>query len=292
MKKHFLLGSLMALALTSLTGCYLHTATMRQETADNLASANHFQEKNIEVNGTVVTIYENSYKPGQPARIFIAGEGPTGFWSYSDTPVNHTALHIATRDTATNRIFMGRPCQYNFAKLSTPSNGCKDDLSGDNRYSPEVIAAMSGALDVIKKRYGLTGFELVGYQGGGVIALALALDRNDVINVRTIDTPLDTYYVSSLMPENENLSGSVNPVGFASRISQVPQIHFFDDSKKTNMLEQEKTLPYTAMIDRYASAAGNTQCMSFHKVNLNDDSIHYPDQWKALLTLPLDCNNP
>lgn len=72
---------------------------------------------------------------------------------------------------------------------------------------------------------------LVGYSGGGAVAVLLAARRHDVSSLRTVAGNLDTEYVNrihdvSAMPQ------SLNPVDVAQTISGIPQVHFSgeDDS--------------------------------------------------------------
>jgi len=54
------------------------------------------------------------------------------------------------------------------------------------RFAPEVINSFSRAIDTLKEKSGAKYVELVGYSGGGAIAVLVAAGRSDVVGVRTV----------------------------------------------------------------------------------------------------------
>lgn len=293
MYKRLKLAALSALVLSGLSACYLASAPLREETALRLASAAHMLERHVEVDGFDITLFERATKRNAPARIYIDGDGPLWLMgeqvayeplpSNNPTPVNPVALHLATHDNALNKFYIGRPCHYLGGHRPSHEGGCPSRIWHEDRYSPEVIDVMSGAIDAIKKRYDITTVELVGFNGGGVIALALALKRDDITNVRTVAAPLD-HNILTASHEIPAFSGSVNPPEFAARIAQIPQVHFYG--------HLEEDIPYEPMYDSYAAAAGSTQCMQFHRIKRASDDKGWVNNWPKFLNFPIDCKNP
>ncbi|MBU0799593.1 MAG: hypothetical protein KKA05_01180 [Alphaproteobacteria bacterium] len=293
MNKKIAVIGLCLLMMTGLSACYLATGPLRHETAIRLASAAHMLERHIEVNGHDITVFERATQKNAPARLYIAGDGPlwlTGeqmvyepMVSSNPTPVNPVALHLATHDNATNKFYVARPCQYLSGHRPDEQKGCPNSLWREGRYGPDVIEAVNGAIEDIKRRYQITEFQLVGFEGGGVIALALALRRDDVVSVRTVAAPLDHKVLTDTY-KHPPFNGSVNAADFAQRLANLPQHHFFG--------HMEEQIPYKAMYDSYAAAAGSTRCMQFSEIKRASDDKGFVRNWPIFLKFPVDCKNP
>lgn len=290
MNKRIIKAALGLVMLTGLSACYLASAPMRHETAIRLYSAAHMSERQVEVNGYDITVFERVHNKGGHARLYIEGDGP--LWlngeqqvyeplvSSNPTPENPVALHMATMDAGQNVFVVNRPCQY-LSGHRPDTDTCPRNLWQQDRYGPEVVDTVNKTIDGLKRRYGIKSFDLIGYQGGGVIALALAMQRNDVGSVRTVAAPLDHTILTERFTIPA-LSGSVNPKDFATRVAHVPQIHFFG--------HMEEEIPYKQMYDSYAAAAGNdVSCMQFQEVKRASDDKGFVRIWPDLLKAKLDC---
>ena len=66
---------------------------------------------------------------------------------------------------------------------------------------------------------------LVGYSGGGAVAVLVAARRSDVASLRTLAGYLD-HKTLNRVKKVTPLYGSLNPMGIAQSIKDVPQIHF------------------------------------------------------------------
>lgn len=293
MSKRIAALGLCFMAMAGLSACYLAAAPLRHETALRLASASHMLERRVQANGHDITVFERATMRNAAARLYIDGDGPLWLMgeqviyepaiSTNPTPVNPVALHLSTHDSAPNRFYVGRPCHYLGGNRPTEKHDCPDRLWRDDRYGPEAIETINAVIDDIKKRYGITTFELVGYGGGGVIALALTLHRQDVTSVRTVAAPLD-HAILTESHEIPPFAGSVNATEFAARVAHVPQMHFYGH------LEEE--IPYEAMFDSYAAAAGKTQCLQFVKIKRASEYKGFVRNWPKFLQFPVDCQNP
>jgi pimeloyl-ACP methyl ester carboxylesterase len=292
MSKRFAALALGLAAMTALSACYQHWAPMRHETATRLYRAAFMNERHIEANDFEITVFERVYDKGGNARVYIEGDGP-GYTSNpignvgdaagtNPTPVYPVGLHLATYDNARNVIAMARPCQYAYDHTPPTQDNpkCQPGVWQKDRYSPEVIDTMNKALDDVKTRYGLKKFELVGFEGGGVIALALTLHRDDIVSVRTVATPLDHDILTGTM-KIKPFDGSVNAAEFASRVAHVPQRHFVG--------HLEEKIPYQAMFDSYAKAEGDLSCTHFNIVRKASDAKGFVAQWPELLQMPVEC---
>ena len=84
---------------------------------------------------------------------------------------------------------------------------------------------MDEAIENIKRQVGATSLKLIGFSGGGTIAVLLAARCRDVDEVITLGANLDHAYWTA-MERVSPLVGSLNPADFAQTLQNVPQRHF------------------------------------------------------------------
>jgi pimeloyl-ACP methyl ester carboxylesterase len=140
---------------------------------------------------------------------------------------------------------------------------------------------MSAALDNISERYNITGFDLVGYSGGGAIVTLLAAQRKDILTVRTVAGNLDIDTFSDIH-DISRLQGSMNPAEHAAEITDVPQHHFVG-------AWDEVVTPI--VFSSYAAAAGDRRCIRSTIVEEVDHENGWVNRWPGLLEMPVDCKN-
>jgi len=254
---------------------------VRKDTAERLATPSFMHKREIPAGPFRLTAYERVRKQGQAANIYIEGDGQA-FFSYGvpaidPTPINPVALHISTRDLAPNVIYLARPCQY--SGMIDKDIACNKHYWSDARYGKTTVGAMNSALDDIKKRYAITGFNLVGYAGGGAMAALVAAERKDILSLRTIAAPLDTT-IPTLGHKVPNLSLSMNPVTVAAQIADIPQNHFLG--------EWDRFVGVTPF-DSFRCASGETTCIRSTIIGKADNEAGWVNKWPALLDLPVDC---
>ncbi len=157
--------------------------------------------------------------------IYIEGDGhawkTASLPSNNPTPINPLALSLAVQDDRPAVAYLARPCQY----VDLPSRGCSIKAWTNARFSPIVISSMSIAVDTLKKEFGAKELVLIGFSGGGAIAVLIASQRQDVAGIMTIAGNLDTETWVSLYGL-EPLTGSLNPASVATQLSSMPQVHF------------------------------------------------------------------
>lgn len=142
-------------------------------------------------------------------RIYLEGDGKA--WenkttpSLDPTPTDKLTLTLALQDLqqikkgvkgdmikrgARTRCvaYLARPCQF----LKAKNGQCQSNQYWTSaRYSAQVVALLNGAIDALKKQYGVKKIQLFGYSGGGVLAMFVGADRydkkvNDVELITTI----------------------------------------------------------------------------------------------------------
>lgn len=158
--------------------------------------------------------------------IYIEGDGLS--WvtrsrpSDNPTPKNPVGLQLALNHPNGSVAYLARPCQF---LATTDSSGCSQPLWTKRRFAPEVIAATNEGIDSLKQRFGAKQLRLIGYSGGGAVAVLAASKRNDVMQIITVagnldhKTWTDMHYVSPM-------TESLNPADFWQSVKNIPQVHF------------------------------------------------------------------
>ncbi len=157
--------------------------------------------------------------------IYIEGDGHA--WdrslpSVDPTPLDPIALRLALVHGNGEVAYLGRPCQY----VGVGGNAkCVPKVWTDERFSKQTLQTMQGGVNYLKKVSGAQELVLVGYSGGGALALLLAAHRADVTKVITVAGNVDiTAWLDfhHLPPMNTAL----NPADFIAQTQSVPQFHF------------------------------------------------------------------
>lgn len=278
-------------------------APIGRAVADRLSSPAWMTERPVPALDLVLTAFEKMHTPGAPATIYIEGEGLAvgnirtmlvgdGRRLGNPTPINPVAMHLATRDRAENVAYLAQPCQYtNISKEDDSITSvlqdkaqiaCELDYRGDNAYSQKVVDSYSAALDNIKARYGITAFNLVGYEGGGAIAALLAAQRHDVLSLRTVAGIMDTTAFTAYH-DVPALRGSINPVDRAASLKNLPQIHY--------IAGQDTVVP-PAIVNSYLQALGDSTCADYMLIQGAGHDEGWVDKWPDLLQTRPTCGPP
>lgn len=207
-------------------------------------------------------------------RVYLEGDGHA--WatasqpSTNPTPHSSLMLRFATQDS-TPAAYLARPCQY----VTSPA--CNVKVWTDARFAEPEIDAMNAALSVLKSRFGVEDFELVGHSGGGAVALVLAGLRTDVAQVQTLAGNLDPIAWTQLQ-QLTPLSEPLTPLRYATRLRAVAQRHIVGT--------RDTVVP--AALARQYSAQLKGQCVDIVAV----DATHaegYDTAWKQLANQPIPC---
>jgi hypothetical protein len=143
--------------------------------------------------------------------------------SIDPTPRHPLALQLAAQTPAAV-LYVARPCS--FMTLHDP--GCDASLWTSARYSADVAASMSGAVNRVATAHNTTQVLLIGYSGGGTLALLMAPQIEHLVGVVTIAANLDTDAWTQwhgYLP----LTGSLNPARMPSLPSGILQWHLAGD---------------------------------------------------------------
>jgi len=205
---------------------------------------------------------------GDPKRlhIYIEGDGLAwrSRWSISrdPTPTEPVSMELAALDkTGATIIYLARPGHY-------IQDGKTSFLEWTHkRYSKEVLQTYESVLSQIMATYPQARVTLLGYSGGGALALLMAAQKVDVLRglrVVTFAGLLDHKQwtdIHDITPLRDNL----NPPDYAQILSTVPQIHFVGE--KDTMVPQSIAQGYLNQLSRAIPEKSLAQVIHLKGVN-------------------------
>ncbi len=215
---------------------------------------------------------------GTSLRVYIEGDGFAWISRYrispDPTPRNPVALKLAAADHASAVFYIARPCQF----IGVGHNpNCTQKYWTSHRFAPEVIASTSAVIDQAKKIAGATVIELVGFSGGGAVAVLVAAQRADVASIRTVAGNLDHVTLNRRI-EVSPLTGSLNAADVAAQVSTIPQIHYV--GAKDDLIGA-----YVA--ESYRRRAGASNCIAIQIISGASHTGGWDDMWSSLVASPL-----
>lgn len=249
-----------------------------REHADALAQPAGLQREQVRGGDFLLTAYARITRPDLPLTVYIEGDGLA--WrsrtepSSDPTPRDALGLQLAAADRAANVVYLARPCQFT-ATADNPR--CEAAYWTGKRFAPEVIAAMDAAVTHYASLLPGRRINLVGYSGGGAVAVLLAARRSDVASLRTVAGNLDHEAVNrwhkvSAMPD------SLNPIDAAARVAAIPQLHFSG--------ADDRIVP-TAIARDFVAKAG--ACARLRVVAGMSHEGGWSRLWPQLLAEPFPC---
>jgi pimeloyl-ACP methyl ester carboxylesterase len=207
---------------------------------------------------------------GDDLVVYIEGDGRAvirGRPSSDPTPRLAQSWELARLDPSPLVLYLARIGQF----MPAYSGRRYQYYWTAGRLAPEAVEGASAAIDEAKKRVGAKRIHLVGFSGGGGLAVLVAGRRGDVASLVTVAGLLDTEWWirdNGWLP----LTGSLNPASAAKALASIPQIHYYgiDDNIIT-----------PAMSERFSAMA---RFASLKRVGLDLDHYYgWTDNWPRLL---------
>ncbi len=169
-----------------------------------------------------ITTYQKITNKNEPFVFYIEGDGLAFNGKYkisnNPTPRRQMFIKLASMDSRPNVVYIARPCQYTPMELNPK---CKPEYWTNKRLSDDSVDSIN---DVINKINNKLKFSLVGYSGGGGIAVLVAARNPKVKDIITVAGNLD----HRAFTEYHNVTpmiGSLNPIDFAQLVNHIPQWH-------------------------------------------------------------------
>ncbi len=271
---------LFPLVLLALSACsstnYLQ---QRLQLADSVAVAADLQPFQLRANGFDLKGYGRVSDSSKPLVIYIEGDGRA--WlrsgpSPNPTPVNPLALRLAAADVSPNVVYLARPCQYTAAP-------CELKYWTSHRMADDVIVAYQQAVNSLLAQHSLKSVRLVGFSGGGGVAVLLAarlMDSGDVAinDLRTVAGNLDHATWTSELAVTP-LVGSLNPADVATDVSELPQLHFVGVN--------DRVISYS-VYRAYRQRAADSTCFTVRKAQASHVK-GWESLWPGLQKLQPEC---
>ena len=253
------------ISLFVLTGCMNNLQDSYQGLDRKLVKSGQFY----------ITTYQKITDPTKPYIFYIEGDGnafknkrPT----LNPTPHGLMMIKLAASDPRANIIYIARPCQYTPISLNY---ACNDHTYWTSkRLSNEAIDVINMVIDQVNDG---KGFHLIGFSGGGGIAVLIAARNPNVIDIITISGNLDTegftaYHSVSPMQK------SLNPIDYAKKLNHIPQLHLSGS--------QDKIIP--PFIAKHFVKASNSRCVK-QKIYNAQHNKGWEKLWHQILQEEVSC---
>lgn len=271
--------------LLILVSCFLlssceSTLKLRTVDSDFVAKSAGFTKHLVRGGDFWITTYQKITNKHLPYVFYIESDGKPFTYvgrqliiSADPTPENPTFLKLATLDKRPNVVYIARPCQFTPPHLNPK---CADCAYWTNlRMSDEVVGSINDAINFINQT---SHFSLVGYSGGGGIAVMVAARNKLAKDILTLSANLDTYSFKQYH-NTVPMIGSLNPIDYAQQIKHIPQLHISGGKDKI-------VPPFIA--DKYVKASDSI-CVHQHIFDTATHSKGWEGVWRYILSIPLVC---
>ncbi len=163
--------------------------------------------------------------PGEALHVYLDGDGKP--WlskvriARDPTTRERLVLDLMQQDPAPS-VLVGRPCYYG------ASAGCDPLLWTNGRYGEPIVAAMTSAIGALGARWPDSPVVLIGYSGGGALAMLIAPRLPQVSAVLTLAANVD---VGAWAAHHgaEPLAASLDPALLPPLPSSIRQWHFYGE---------------------------------------------------------------
>ena len=241
------------------------------------APTQNFKKVLVKGGDFLITTYQKVENRSEPYVFYIEGDGltytPEGNKIYTNpTPVRQTLLSLAAMDKRSNVIYVARPCQYTPMELNPK---CNSSYWTDKRLSDDSVVAIN---DVINKVNNNQKFSLIGYSGGGGIAVLVAARNPMVKDIITIAGNLDHRAFTDYHKVTP-MAGSLNPINYAKSIKHIPQWHISGG--------KDHIVP--PFIEEKYVAESASLCVKQKTFPNIDHRSGWDKVWESIYTMPIKC---
>ena len=214
---------------------------------------------------------DESNLSGELLHVYLDGDGTpwqNNRWvSYDPTARNPLILRLMVQDS-TPSILLGRPCYYGLSQ----SLNCDKKYWTSHRYSKQIVSSMSHVLRQWLQQHNFKQVVLIGYSGGGSLAMLIASNIQQVTKVVTVAANLniDSWSTFHGYPKLEN---SLNPADETKLFPKIKQFHFAG--------AEDKIVP-AAIIKQFSENQTNARYFEFLGV---DHACCWEQKWSNVLRI-------
>jgi pimeloyl-ACP methyl ester carboxylesterase len=160
---------------------------------------------------------------GTELHVYLGGDGTPWvngkFIALDPTPRNPVGLRLMALDENPS-VYLGRPCYH--GRYNTPA--CSPLLWTYQRYSNAVVESMASVINQLLQGGDYEHLVLVGFSGGGGLAMLLAPKIPQTRQLVTLSANLDIQAWTKLHDYDE-LKGSINPAAQPPLHEAIQQYH-------------------------------------------------------------------
>lgn len=210
-----------AITLTFASGC-----STPREKYDERANALGFQRQHVE--GTEfrhATFGPSEHSAASVLHVYLEGDTSprmaSRYWPPDPTPHQPLMLELMAMDPSPS-LLLGRPCQHG------PGPACSTSVWTVERYGERLVASLVVALERARVSHGAEEVVLIGYSGGGALAMLMAERVPETRAVITLAGNLDT----EAWAEHHDyfpLALSLNPADRPPLDASIVQIHLIGE---------------------------------------------------------------
>ena len=204
---------------------FLLVSCVLQGSKSSVFIASHFfadfEKKLVQSGDFIITTYQKITDPDADYVFYIEGDGYiAGRYGLSanPTPRSDSLLRLVAQDKRPNVVYIARLCQYTPMHLNSK---CSPKYWSDSRLSLETVNVLSGVIDQVNNG---RPFSVIGYSGGGGIAVLIAAQHSSVKDIITIAGNLDIDAFTR-HHHSPTMFNSLNPIDYVNKVRHIPQIH-------------------------------------------------------------------
>lgn len=204
----------------------------------------------------LAVFHNQSKRKSNYLHVYIEGDGQpfiqNRYINADPTSTQGLMLDLMALDTAPS-VLIGRPCYHHIS-----ARNCQNSKWWTSRrYSPEIVTSIAQAIGKINVSD--KDLRLIGFSGGGSIALLLARELKEIDELITISANIDTKAWTEKHSYTP-LYGSLNPIEHLSDMRSVKQTHLIG--------ELDHNIPYKSW-QRDVARQENTEVKIYSGVSHN-----------------------
>ncbi len=221
-----------SLLLAACLACALSACATPPQRIDRLAASSGFERLVVTGAPFEHLVYVKTANPAPQSgelHVYVEGDGTPWITHHlvarDPTPRRPLMLKLMALDPGP-ALYLGRPCYFGLMRH------CASRYWTGARYSETVVHSMIVALDNVRRQLGLHGnIDLLGYSGGGTLAMLLAPRLKETSSVVTIAANLDVRGWTRLHGYSP-LADSLDPADEAPLPARIAQIHLVGEEDR------------------------------------------------------------
>lgn len=215
--------------LCSILGCtsFTYERLLREgKITDFNIHSGHFEHRVFKS----TLLIQESFKT--PLYLYIGGDGRPWrtFREVASNPTSeHSIVLKSMLQAEPNSMYIGRPCYYQVADAR-----CQGTWWTHDRYHPDVVNSLLKVVEQLSESH--KELWLIGYSGGGTLAVLVGRRLNRPVNVVTVNANLD-HQAWTNHHQYSPLTGSLNPIRDLKRNPEMRELHWHANQDRTVLPE-------------------------------------------------------